>query len=446
MEMQAKPAIVQQSHVRYAILATIFLLTTINFADRAAISVAGSAIKTALGISPVTLGYIFSAFGWSYVFAQIPGGALLDRYGSKTVYLASIIGWSACTFASGFASFMAPASAVIALFMLRLGLGAVEAPSFPANARLVAAWFPDSERGTASAIFNSAQYAALILFAPLMGWIVDRFSWHYVFFVMGTLGFVSAAIFAKVVHAPRRHPHVSQSELDHIMRGGAQIQLDAPSATPKTAFSWSIVRQLLGNRMLLGIYIGQYCVNGLTYFFTTWFPVYLVQAKHLSYTQAGFGAAVPAIAGVAGGIIGGVISDRLIKRGHSLTFSRKLPIVIGMLCAISIVLCNFVTSLTLVIAIMSLSFFGKGLGALGWAVVSDAAPREVTGLSGSIFNMVGNLAGIVTPIVIGYIVATTGSFDLALAFVAAHALLVVVSYTMIVGPIRRFALRDATAA
>lgn len=445
MEVQARSAVTRRSHVRYAILAMIFAMTAINFADRAAMSVSGSAIKSDLGISPVTLGYIFSAFGWSYVVAQIPGGALLDRYGSKAIYLASIIAWSACTFACGFASFMVPTSAVIALFALRLGLGAVEAPSFPANARIVAAWFPDNERGTASAIFNSAQYAALILFSPLMGWIVDRFSWHYVFFVMGALGFVGAAVFAKVVHAPSCHPGVSQGELDYIKAGGAQIQLDAPETKTKTAFSWVTVRQLLGNRMLLGIYIGQYCVNGLTYFFTTWFPIYLVQDKHLTYTQAGFGAAVPAIAAVAGGILGGVISDRLIKRGNSLTFSRKVPIVIGMLCAISIVLCNFVDSLTVVIAIMSLSFFGKGLGSLGWAVVSDAAPREATGLSGSIFNMFGNVAGIVTPIVIGYIVASTGSFDLALAFVAAHAVLVIVSYTLIVGPIERVMLRGTAA-
>jgi ACS family glucarate transporter-like MFS transporter len=436
------------SHVRYWIVAMLFLLTTINFADRSAMSIAGSAIKKDLGVGSVELGYIFSAFAWSYVIAQIPGGALLDRLGSRRMYIGSIVAWSACTFATGFASFLAPGSVVIALFILRLALGAVEAPSFPANARLVAAWFPDSERGTASAIFNTAQYAGLIFFAPLMGWIVDAYSWHYVFFVMGAIGFVGAAVFAAVVHAPARHPRITAAEFDHIQRGGAQVQLDAEGVVRKQAFSWGVVGQLLSNRMLLGIYIGQYCITALTFFFTTWFPVYLVQGRGLSYTAAGFGAAAPAIAGVVGGVIGGVVSDRFIKAGHSLTFSRKVPVVAGMLCATLIVLCNFTSNMTLVIAFMALAFFGKGVGALGWAVISDAAPRSVTGLSGGIFNMFGNAAGITTPIVIGYILNETGSFDMALVFVAAHSILAIVSYLVIVGPIERFSLRlpDAPAS
>ncbi|MET0238705.1 MAG: MFS transporter [Sphingobium sp.] len=445
MDTDNRPTRPGNSHVRYWIVAMLFLLTTINFADRSAMSIAGSAVKEDLGIGTVELGFIFSAFAWSYVLAQIPGGWLLDRFGSRKMYIASIVLWSACTFACGFASYMVPASAVIALFILRLALGAVEAPSFPANARLVAAWFPDSERGTASAIFNTAQYAALIFFAPLMGWIVDAYSWHYVFFVMGAIGFAGAAIFAAVVHAPKRHPRITKAEFDYIEANGAQVQLDAPGANQKQPFSWSVVRQLLSNRMLFGIYIGQYCITSLTFFFTTWFPVYLVQGRGLSYTAAGFGAAAPAIAGVVGGVIGGVLSDRLIKSGRSLTFSRKLPVVIGMACATSIVLCNFTQSMTLVIGIMALSFFGKGVGALGWAIMSDAAPRSSTGLAGGIFNMFGNIAGIVTPIVIGYIVNETGSFDLALVFVAAHSLLAIVSYLVIVGPIKRFELRPTDA-
>lgn len=440
---QARPG---NTHVRYWILAAVFMATMINYADRSAMSIAGPAVAKDLGINMVALGYIFSAFAWSYVIAQVPGGALLDRFGSRRVYIGSIVAWSACTFACGFASYMAPASAVIALFALRLALGAVEAPSFPANARIVAAWFPDNERGTASAIFNTAQYAALILFAPLMGRIVDAFSWHYVFFVMGGVGFAGAAFFALIVHPPQSHPRIGRAEYCHIQANGAQVQFDAPGSGPRQPLCWSVVRQLLGNRMLLGIYVGQYCITALTFFFSTWFPVYLVQGRGLSFTAAGFGAAAPAVAGVVGGVLGGILSDRLIARGHSLTFSRKLPVVIGMGCATTILLCNFTSDMTLVIAIMALAFFGKGMGAMGWAIISDAAPRSVTGLSGGIFNMFGNMAGIVTPIVIGYIVHETGLFDMALLFVALHSLLAIFSYLVIVGPIQRFWLRDEEAA
>lgn len=149
----------------------------------------------------------------------------------------------------------------------------------------------------------------------------------------------------------------------------------------------------------------------LTYFFLTWFPLYLVQARGMSILQAGFVASVPAICGFAGGVLGGVLSDALIKRGHSLTMARKIPIVGGMLLSVSMIGCNYVTADWIVVSLMALAFFGKGIGALGWAVVADTAPKEAIGLSGAIFNMFGNVAGIVTPIVIGYILSATGAFN-----------------------------------
>jgi ACS family glucarate transporter-like MFS transporter len=100
----------------------------------------------------------------------------------------------------------------------------------------------------------------------------------------------------------------------------------------------------------------------------------------------------------------------------------------------------------LVLIFLSIGFFGKGIASLGWAVLSDVAPREATGLSGSIFNTFGNTAGIVTPIVIGYIVAATGSFDAALVFVFAHSVVALLSYVALVGPIRRLTLQPAAAA
>ncbi len=424
----------------------LFVMTTINYADRSSLAIASPALRRSLGINSVQLGYIFSAFGWSYVAAQLPGGALLDRFGSRRVYLASIFTWSTSILLVGAVSLLTSSRAVIALFALWLVLGALEAPSFPANARLVAAWFPDRERGTASAIFNAAQYAALIAFAPLMGWIVQHLGWRDVFLTMGVAGLLGGAVFARVVHAPARHPRVSTAELDMITAGGAQSQLDAGAVTKRGGFNWPTLRALLTNRMFLGIYFGQYCITALTFFFTTWFPIYLIQARHLSYTEAGFGTALPALAGVVGGLGGGIFSDRLIKRGHSLTFSRKLPIVLGMGCASSIILCDFANGIVEVLLLMALAFFGKGVGALGWAVVSDTAPREAVGLSGAMFNMFGNMAGIVTPVVIGYIVNRTGSFDIALAFVAAHALAAVASYLFIVGPIGRFSLQPQADA
>ncbi|MET0124412.1 MAG: MFS transporter, partial [Pseudomonas caspiana] len=307
---QSKP-----THVRYLILLMLFLVTTINYADRATIAIAGSSLQKDLGIDAVTLGYIFSAFGWAYVAGQIPGGWLLDRFGSKKIYALSIFTWSLFTLLQGYVGEFGVGSAVVVLFMLRFMVGLAEAPSFPGNARIVAAWFPTAERGTASAIFNSAQYFATVLFAPLMGWIVYKFGWQHVFVVMGAIGIVFSAIWMKVIYSPRQHPRINKEEFDHIANNGGMVDMDQDQGKGKGKSGgpkWDYIRQLLTNRMMLGIYLSQYCINGITYFFLTWFPVYLVQERGMTILKAGIIASLPAICGFIGGVLGGVISDYLL--------------------------------------------------------------------------------------------------------------------------------------
>jgi ACS family glucarate transporter-like MFS transporter len=193
--------------------------------------------------------------------------------------------------------------------------------------------------------------------------------------------------------------------------------------------------------MMLGIYLAQFCINTLTYFFITWFPVYLVQQRGMSILNAGIVAAIPAICGFLGGVLGGIWSDFMLHRGYTLTISRKTPIVAGMLVSTSMVIDNYIDVQWLIVFFMALAFFGKGIGALGWAVISDASPREIAGLSGGLFNTFGNLSSITTPIVIGYIIQNTGSFNGALVFVGANALLAVLSYLVIVGEIKRLELK-----
>jgi ACS family glucarate transporter-like MFS transporter len=435
-----------QSRTRWGILAMLFVITTINYADRATISIAAPGIKKELGLDAVQMGFVFSAFAWSYVIAQLPGGWLLDRFGSKITYFFSIFLWSVFTMLTGAAGFVAGGAAVTLLFTLRLLVGAAEAPSFPGNSRIASAWFPTNERGLAAAIFNSAQYFATVLFAPIMGWLVHSYGWHSVFYVMGGLGIVMAFVWLKTIYAPKDHPSVSPSELKYIQDGGALVDLDGAKRAPAQVNTMAAIKELLGNRMLLGVYIGQYCITTLTYFFLTWFPVYLVQERHMTILKAGFVASLPAIAGFIGGVSGGWLSDRLAKRGYSLSVSRKVPIVLGMLMSMSMIACNYIETDMLVVAVMSLAFFGKGVGALGWAVVSDTSPKEAGGLSGALFNTFGNTAGITTPIVIGYIVQGTGSFAGALVYVGANAALAIACYLFIVGDIKRVSLTKSLIA
>lgn len=439
----ASAQMVKRTNVRWMIVALLFTLTAVNYADRATISIAGPAIQKELGLTSIHMGYIFSAFGWAYVIAQLPGGWLLDRFGSKKVYAVGLLLWSLSVMSQSLSVLFTGVTAAIVLFMTRYAMATFEAPSFPANARIVAAWFPGKERGTASSIFNAAQYFATVIFAPLMAWIVTTFGWHYVFIVMGSIGIVFFFVWRFFMHDPKEHPWCNEAEVQYIEEGGGLVSMDMKKeGEERKGPSLAVIKQLITNRMFIGIYLAQYCINALTFFFISWFPVYLVQARGMDILHAGFAAAIPAVCGFGGGILGGVFSDFLIRRGHSLSFARKLPIVLGMTLSMAMVFCNYVDSIPLVIFFMALSFFGKAFGALGWAVGSDTFPKQVAGLAGGLFNMCGNLSSITTPICIGYIVATTGSFEWALVFTVAHGLVAAFSYLVIVGDIHRAVLKE----
>jgi MFS transporter, ACS family, glucarate transporter len=434
----------KRTNFRWVIVSLLFLATAINYADRTVLSIAGPALAKSLQLNSVSMGYIFSAFGWSYVLAQLPGGWLLDRFGSRKIYSISLFVWSFFTLITGFTGFFVGFSAIAALFILRFLLGIAEAPAFPANSRISVAWFPTGETGTAAAIFNSAQYFATVLFAPILGYIVHTFGWEYSFIFMGIAGFVFLVFWLKFVHAPRQSRYINQAELEYITKGGALAGMDYGGKDKKNGNevpTWPFLKQLLKNRMFIGIYIAQYCINAITFFFITWFPVYLVQARGMTILKAGFVAVLPAIFGFTGGNLGGIFSDYLLRRGASLTLARKAPIVAGMLLSMSMIFCNYTNVEWMVVAFMAVSYFGKGVGALGWAVNADTAPKEITGLSGSLFNTFGNLSSIITPIAIGYLVGAKGSFNGALVFVSLHALLAVISYLFIVGKIVRFELK-----
>jgi ACS family glucarate transporter-like MFS transporter len=425
-----------KTHVRYFILMMLFIVTTMNYVDRATLSMAAPMMRKDLGLDAVAMGVAFSAFGWSYTALQIPGGWMLDRYGSRVVYGIGLLLWSLFTFLQGAVGFFTGLTALWMLFALRFLMGVGEAPAFPANSRITAQWFPNNERGRAAAIFNSAQYFALAAFNPLMGWILVAFGWEAVFYSMGLVGVALSFYWFKVVRDPRTHPKVNQAELDFIQTGGGLANL----SDKKTEIKWSYIKALLTNRMMLGVYLGQFCLNTITWFFLTWFPTFLVQAKGMSILKAGLIASVPAICGFSGGLLGGIVSDWLLKKGKSLTFARKLPIIIGLVMSGSIILANYVTLEWVVVGVMSLAFFAKGFGALGWVVITDTSPKEMLGMNGGMFNFCGNIASIVTPLVIGYILQSTGSFNGALIFVGVMGMLGAMSYLFIVPEIKRVEL------
>ncbi len=438
----AAPAegVMRRSKARYRILGLLAVGTMINYLDRTVLGIAAPQLTRELGISAALMGLVFSAFSWSYVVAQIPGGVFLDRFGSKFTYWLSMTLWSMCTLAQGFIS------GVGALFACRLGLGAAESPCFPTNSRVVATWFPQSERAFATGTYTVGEYIGLAFFSPFLFALMGAYGWRSLFYVVGGVGIAFGAVWWFLYREPHEHPAANRAELDYIEAGGGLARHErkagaqAASEPKKHGFDWRMAGKLVRRRQLAGICLGQFAGNSTLVFFLTWFPTYLATERHMGWLKIGFFAIMPFIAASIGVMFGGTFSDWMLRRGISANVARKLPIIAGLLLASTIILANFVQSNVAVIAILSVAFFAQGMAALGWTLVSDIAPAGMLGLTGGIFNLAANLAGIITPLVVGLIVSATGSFVWALVFIGVIALIGAASYIFIVGDIKRIEL------
>lgn len=425
----AKPS--RATKVRLLILLLITLATVLNYLDRAVLGVAAPAMTKELLIAPAVMGVIFSAFSWTYAVAQVPGGMMLDRLGTRVTYAVSLGVWSFFTLMHGFAMNVA------SLLTFRLGLGVAEAPCFPANSRVLSTWFPQQERARANGVYSVGQYAGLAFFSPVLFWVVETLGWRSLFFITGAIGVTYALIWYVSYRSPHDSNLVNEAELQHIEAGGG-----LGHRGEQVPFSWRLAGRILLKRQILGASIGQFCGNSTLVFFLTWFPTYLATARHMDWLKSGVFAVMPYIAATAGVLIGGAVSDSLIRRTGSANIGRKVPIVAGLLLASTIVCANYVNSNQLVILVMSIAFFGQGMVNLGWTLISDVAPKPLIGLTGGIFNFCANLAGIVTPLVVGFILQATGTFYGALAYIAVLGLIGAAAYIFIVGDVRRVELEE----
>ncbi len=412
----------------FPMLAMVAVATMVNYLDRTVLGIAAPYLTKELGLTAASLGIVFSAFSWSYALLQIPGGVFLDRFGTRTTYTLALTLWSAFTAAMGVVR------GLPGLVLTRIGVGIFEAPCFPANSRILATWFPQQERATANSIYSVGQYAGIAFLSVPLFWVTQQFGWRSLFFLAGGFGVVLGVVFWVWYREPSQSTVVNAAEIAHIEAGGGGEYRGAP-----LAFNWSHIGWLLKHRQVLGASLGQFGGNSTQVFFVTWFPTYLVTARGMDFLNAGMMTMLPYIGASLGVLTAGQISDRLLRRTGSANLARKLPIVGGMLLASTIVAANFVPADAdgLVVAIMSVAFFGQGMTNLGWTVISDIAPKELIGLTAGIFNFSANLAGIVTPLVIGFAYASTGSFFGPLVYIGIVALVGAFAYSVLLGDIHR---------
>nr|WP_233621230.1 MFS transporter [Burkholderia multivorans] len=420
------------SRKRLLILVLLFVTVVINYLDRSNLSIAAPELFRELNIDPVHAGLVFSAFGWTYALMQIPGGWLVDKVSPRVLYAGALALWSAATLLLGFAG------SFVGVIVLRLAVGALEAPAYPINNRVVTTWFPTRERASAIGGYTSGQFVGLAFLTPVLAWLQVHLGWHMVFVATGLAGIVWAAIWYAVYREPRAFRGVNAAEIALIRDGGGLVDLEDRVAArrERAPSTWRDLGIVLGRRKLWGIYLGQFALNSTLWFFLTWFPTYLVKYRGMDFIKSGFLASLPFLAAFVGVLCSGLLSDWLMRRGASQGFARKLPIISGLLISTCIIGANYVTSTGWVIAFMTLAFFGNGFASITWSLVSGLAPARLLGLTGGMFNLIGNLSAIATPIVIGLLV-DGADFSRAITYIAAMALAGSLSYGLLVGKVER---------
>jgi MFS transporter, ACS family, D-galactonate transporter len=417
------------TRARYLIVGLLFATGVVNYLDRTNLAIAAPALRNELHIDAVTMGWIFSAFGWTYTAMQIPGGWLADRIHPRVLYPAAIVLWSVATLALGVSG------GLLSVVILRLAVGVCESPTYIMNNRIVTTWFPERERASTIGIYTAAQFVGIGFLAPVLTAVTVEFGWRSVFLLTGALGVVVFLLWLFFYRDPAQFRRANAAEIELIRAGGGIPDL-SNRITERKRVAWSDLGIILSRRKLWGIFIGQYGMTATQNFFLTWFPTYLVQYRHFDFIKAGFYEMLPFLAGFCGVLCSGFFSDFLLKRGMSLAVARKTPIIVGLLLSTVVVAANYTNSEGLVVFFLTLAFFANGLASITWSFVSALAPERLIGMTGGVFNFFGGLSGISIPPLIGYLVAGQ-DFSPALILVAALALVAAFCYVVLVGRVER---------
>ena len=285
---------------RFSVMWMLFVCVVINYLDRSNLSVAAPRLTEDLHRSQVALGTILSAFGWTYAFFQIPASRFVDRVNPRLLFTVALVLWSFATLLMGFVG------TFVALIALRLAVGAMEAPSYPINNRVVTTWFPESERGGAIGFYTSGQFVGLAFLTPLLAWLETHYGWRFIFQATGAVGLIWALAWWFLYRDPTEERGVNEAELRLIEKGGGIPELSRKLNQSRSSSVWKDLRIVLSRRKLWGVYVGQFGLTSIQWFFLTWFPMYLVRYRHIELAKAGLLSSFPFLAAFLGVILGGL--------------------------------------------------------------------------------------------------------------------------------------------
>jgi ACS family glucarate transporter-like MFS transporter len=389
---------------RRKVLIFLFFLTVITYLDRVCIGTMAGDISRDLGLTPTQMGTVFSAFILGYVLFEAPGGWLADRFGARMLLPRIVLWWSAFTGATAYAWNFGSLAAIRFLF------GAGEAGAFPTCSTVVLNWFPKEERGRANGLLLMGSRLGGAIAPWLVIGLRDALGWRQTFLAFAVLGAVWAVLWlAWYRNRPEEHPAVSREELGEIRAGGETAQ--------HAALDWKRLVRSRNLWALCAMYSGY--TYGL-YFYLTWLPTYLREQRGLSWAGVGLGAALPLLVGAAANVTGGYWTDAMVRR-WGLRWGRRIPAVSGLFAAaIFLTIAALASSNAVNIAALALSFGAADLIlAVCWATCIDLGKQNAGSIAG-VMNSVGQIGGMLSPFVLGWLLENRGSWTLPLLISAAY--------------------------
>lgn len=387
---------------RFYIAFLLFLNLFINYVHRINLSVAAPAIAKDFHWDAGQMGVLFSSYQWTYCFFLLLWGWLTDRVGTRFVNGLSVSIWSIAGMLTGVAVTFS------SMLTTRLALGAGEAASFPTSGKVVRQWFPASERGLATSIFNAGTFAGPAVSAPLVAWLLLKTGWRVSFLITGSVGFIWVALWLKYFRIPSECKWLPEDERNYILS-----QTDSwakPAAPPKGALF-----QLIGRRTMWGLFITQGCCAYTMLLFLFWLPSYLVQSRHMSIVRAGWFTSIPYIVAVVLGLLVGKLSDSVLTDETVKQGKRRTLLMVFILLSAVVLATNMVSNQYLLLLLISISLacISSALS-LNIALTNDLVWNpEMVGTATGFLILGGNIFGSLVPIITGYIVKWTGSFDIA---------------------------------
>ncbi|MCO4888638.1 MFS transporter [Cupriavidus sp. WGtm5] len=388
----------QRIKTRHMILGVMCLMYFIAYIDRVNISVAAPLIREEMGLTSSQLGLVFSAFAYPYAAMQILGGWMADKFGPKKVLIVLSLIWGVATVLTGFAG------SVLMLVMLRFVLGIGEGGAFPTATRAFTYWMPVAERGFAQGITHSFARLGGAITPPIVLVIVAASGWREAFIVLGAVSLGWTLLYAFYFKdSPEQHSRVTEQELQEIGYRRGERQQAARSATP-----W----RRLFRRMWLVTFV-DFCYGWSLWVYLTWLPSYLKEARGFDLKQLALFTALPLMAGVVGDTLGGVLSDRIYRRTGNLRLARGAILFVGLAGSLMFIApMTFTADAVNAVILLSLSFFFLELtNAVLWSLPLDIAGKYA-GTAGGMMNTGFGVAGMVSPVVFGYLIERTGSYDL----------------------------------